>query len=57
MFRSLLCVLERDGRVWNILHVLEVLHVENVKSVGVRRCAGAAQISVSEEKMGHFGRA
>ena len=47
---------------------LEVLRVENVKcvpnsfygklaciAVGVRRCAGAAQISVSEGKLCHFG--
>ena len=24
-------------------------------SVGIRRCAGAAQISVSEGEVGHFG--
>ena len=53
-----------------IFTCIEVLRVENLKcvpnsfygklaciSVGVRRCAGTAQISVSEGEVGHFGRA
>ena len=45
--------------VWRMWNVFWIVNMEKLAciSVGFRRCAGVAQISVSEGEVGHFGSA